>query len=263
MSASNAPRFAHSTSDSYDRFMGRYSAELAPLFADLAGVHPPMTALDVGSGPGALAHELARRLGPESVSACDPSPTFVADCARRLPGVTVKLGAAEALPFENDAFDVTLAQLVLPFVTDPVQSVAEMKRVTRAGGRIGATVWDMTGGMEMLRAFGEATAVVNPTGEPVHRPVKFGSPGELAELFASAGLVQIDEQLLKVQAAYQDFEELWSTIQTAAGPTAAFVNTLDADGLIELRKALFERVGEPSGVFTLGATAVAVVGTRA
>ena len=36
--------------DAYDRFMGRYSQELAPVFADFAGIEPALTALDVGCG---------------------------------------------------------------------------------------------------------------------------------------------------------------------------------------------------------------------
>ena len=59
--------------ESYDRFMGRHSAQLAPGLADLAGLSAGERALDVGCGPGALTAELVRRLGPENVAAVDPS----------------------------------------------------------------------------------------------------------------------------------------------------------------------------------------------
>ena len=64
--------------DSYDRFMGRYSALLAPLLAELAGVAEGQRVLDVGCGPGALTTELVRLLGPDNVTAVDPSESFVA-----------------------------------------------------------------------------------------------------------------------------------------------------------------------------------------
>jgi ubiquinone/menaquinone biosynthesis C-methylase UbiE len=52
------------TSDSaYDKFMGRFSVRLAPLFADFAGVAAGSRVLDVGAGTGALTAELLRR-GP-------------------------------------------------------------------------------------------------------------------------------------------------------------------------------------------------------
>jgi trans-aconitate methyltransferase len=62
----------------YDAFMGRYSFPLAPRLADLAGVAEGQRALDVGCGTGALTAELVRRLGAASVSAVDPSASFVA-----------------------------------------------------------------------------------------------------------------------------------------------------------------------------------------
>ena len=40
--------------DKYDRFMGRYSRELAPLLIEFAGVEPGMVVVDVGCGPGPL-----------------------------------------------------------------------------------------------------------------------------------------------------------------------------------------------------------------
>ena len=94
----------------YDRFMGRYSTPLAPLFADLASVSAGQRALDVGCGPGALTAELSRRLGAAAVSAVDPSPSFVEAARERNPGVDVRSAAAEDLPFGDGDFDVVLAQ---------------------------------------------------------------------------------------------------------------------------------------------------------
>src|SRR2546430_1552171 len=120
--------------ESYDRFMGRYSAPLAVAFADGAGIEPRQTALDVGCGPGALTAELVRRVGPESVAAIDPSEPFVEACRRRYPEVDVRLGQAEKLPYPDGRFDAALAQLVLHFVSDPDAAACEMRRVVREGG---------------------------------------------------------------------------------------------------------------------------------
>src|ERR1700722_15532071 len=103
------------------QFMGRYCEPLAARFADLAGVRRGQRVLDVGCGPGALTAELVRRVGPESVSAVDPSASFAAAARERLPGADVRQSAAEQLPFPDATFDATLAQLVVHFMTDPVQ----------------------------------------------------------------------------------------------------------------------------------------------
>src|SRR3954468_21620866 len=59
--ASRVGQFFTSTS-SYERFMGRFSGQLGPLFADFAGAEASGRALDVGCGPGALTVEFAARL---------------------------------------------------------------------------------------------------------------------------------------------------------------------------------------------------------
>src|SRR4051794_9093195 len=125
----------------YDRFMGRYSRQLSPQLAELAGVQEGQRALDVGCGPGALTVELVERLGPSAVKAVDPSASFVDAMADRFPEVDVERAPAERLPFEDDAFDVALAQLVVPFMSDAVAGLREMARVTVGGGVVAACGW--------------------------------------------------------------------------------------------------------------------------
>jgi SAM-dependent methyltransferase len=239
----------------YDSFMGRYSAGLASPFADQAGVEPGARALDVGCGPGALTGELVTRLGAESVAACDPSPDFVAECARRFPAVDVRQGRAESLPFEPASFDVALAQLVLHFVSDAELASREMARVVRPGGAIAACVWDFDEGMEMLRAFWDAATALDPNAPDEARTLRFGRPGEIAEVFTSVGLVDVRESEITTSSAYDGFEELWSGFLAGVGPAGSFCVALDPDGRARLHDELFERVGRPDGSFTLNAVA--------
>jgi ubiquinone/menaquinone biosynthesis C-methylase UbiE len=117
----------------YDRFMGRYSIPLAPLFADFARVRSGQCALDVGCGPGALTSQLVARLGPDAVQAVEPSDSFVSAVRDRHPGVRVQQALAENLPFEDRQSDAALAQLVVHFMTDPVAGLREVGRVTKPG----------------------------------------------------------------------------------------------------------------------------------
>lgn len=254
-------RHFQTTGEAYDSFMGRYSRPLAHAFADAAGVEAGMSALDVGCGPGALTGVLVDRLGAASVSAIDPSPPFVADCARRHAGVDVREGRAEAIPFADECFDRSLAQLVLHFVSDPPGAAAEMRRVVRPGGGIAACVWDFEVEMEMLRAFWDAARVVDQHAPDEARTLRFGAPGEIAELFDGVGIVDVVESRLTVESTYADFDELWAGFLAGIGPAGAFCVALDDDRREILRSEIFDRIGAPAGSFTLSATALCASGT--
>ena len=245
----------------YDAFMGRYSNGLATAFAEVLGVREGGTALDVGCGPGALCDVLVARLGSASVSACDPSPGFVAECSARHPGVTVLQGRAEAVPFPDAGFDVVAAQLVFHFVTDPDAAVGELRRVARPGGTVGACVWDGEHGMEMLRDFWGAAAELDAHLPEEARSLRFGRPGELVELFERAGLDPVSESTLDVHTDYAKFDELWSGFEAGIGPAGAYCAGLPAGRRARLRDRLWQRLGRPGGRFTLMATARCVTGS--
>lgn len=244
----------------YDSFMGRYSLGLAERFADAAGVVPGSTALDVGCGPGALTGVLVSRLGADAVYACDPSTSFRDECAARNPGVVVKLGRAEALPFDADCVDHAMAQLVLHFVSEPRDAAREMARVVRPGGRVSACVWDFDEGMEMLRAFWDAALTIDPDVPEEARTRPFGRPGEIAELFTSVGIEGVVESTMRAASSYQSFEELWSGFVAGAGRPGAYCVSLSEEDRGRLRTELFARLGSPKGSFTLGALARCAVG---
>jgi SAM-dependent methyltransferase len=244
----------------YDSFMGRYSQPLAEKFANAAGVRPGEIAVDVGCGPGALTGVLVARLGAASVFACDPSPSFCDDCAARHPGVLVKQGRAEAIPFETDMADHAMAQLVLHFVSEPEGAAREMARVVRPGGRVAACVWDFHDGMEMLRAFWDAALTIDPRAPDEARTLRFGRPGEIAELLASAGLEGIQESTLSVKSSYSSFDELWDGLLGGVGPAGSYCVSLHRAERDRLRRAMRTVLGSPSGSFTLGAVARCAVG---
>src|SRR3954452_24537592 len=241
--------------DSYDRFMGRYSALLAERFADFAGVGDTQRALDVGCGPGALTAELVARLGTERVTAVDPSQSFVAAARERHPGVEVALGAAEHLPFADDAFDVALAQLVVHFIADPVAGLREMARVVRAGGVVAACVWDHAGGRTPIGVFWLAVRERDPATHD-ESDLNGARAGPPAALFREAGLAGAEEAELAVTVRHPSFEDWWQPLTLGVGPAGAYVAALDDGARADVRERLRRVLGD--GPFDMTGTVWAV-----
>jgi len=220
--------------DAYARFMGRFSEPLAERFAALAEVRAGQEVLDVGCGPGALTGRLVERVGADAVSAIDPSDPFVAAVRSRFPRVDVRSGSAEHLPFPDDSFDVSLAQLVVHFMTDPVSGLSEMARVTRAGGVVAACVWDTAGGGGPLDAFWRAVHDIDPDAHDESR-LAGAREGHLAELCAEAGLKDIQPTTLTVVVRFPTFVDWWEPFTLGVGPAGAHVAQLDEGQRVVLR----------------------------
>jgi SAM-dependent methyltransferase len=237
--------------DAYDDFMGRYATELAPLFADFAGVEPGLRALDVGAGTGALTAELVSR--GAQVAAADPSPEFVTVLRERFPGLEVEEAPAESLPWGAEVFDLALAQLVLAFVSDGPAAVAEMARVAR---RVAVCMWGIAE-VDMFAAIDRTAAAIDA--RPLAEPRQYRTPQEIHDLLAPHGEVESAE--LDVQAGYRDFEDFWRTLGRGAGPAGQWFAALDSDTRERAHDELSRQVGSPTGPFELGARAFAAAVT--
>jgi SAM-dependent methyltransferase len=123
---------------------------------------PGERVLDVGSGPGFLAVEMATAVGPSgSVCAIDPSESMVKIARMRCVDckwVDACLGTSDALPFPDRTFDVVVATQVLEYVSDVKKSLQEAFRVLRPGGRLlvldtdwDSIVWHSTDDVRMAR----------------------------------------------------------------------------------------------------------------
>jgi SAM-dependent methyltransferase len=228
----------------YGRFMGRYSDLLAEPFLDQAEIGAGQRALDVGCGPGALTARLVERLGSEAVAAVDPSPSFVDAAKARFPDVDVRSGVAERLPFDDDSFDRTLAQLVVHFMTDPVAGLTEMARVTRPGGLVTACTWDHAGGTGPLAIYWAAVRALDP-GVDDESGLPGTREGHLVELCEAAGLTQVEPSVLTVSVRYATFDEWWEPYTLGVGPAGAYVGRLDPPRRAALRARCAELLPEP------------------
>jgi SAM-dependent methyltransferase len=240
--------------DAYDRFMGRYSVPLAPQLAEFAEIAAGRRVLDVGCGTGALTAELVRRVGADAVSAVDPSEPFVTAARERHPGVDVLCSTAERLPYADDSFDAALAQLVVHFMADPVAGLRELARVTRKHGVVAACVWDHGSGQGPLSLFWEAARGLD-SGVEDESLLAGARQGHLAQLFADAGLHDVEESTLSVSVEHPSFEEWWEPFTLGVGPAGDHVAGLDAERQARLRERCRELLPLPPFVVTARAWA--------
>jgi demethylmenaquinone methyltransferase / 2-methoxy-6-polyprenyl-1,4-benzoquinol methylase len=105
--------------------------------ADLAGVGPGDRALDVATGTGDLAIELAGRVGPDGeVVGSDFSEEMLALARSKDPRVRWEWANALELPYPDGAFDAATVGFGARNFSDLERGISEMARVVRPGGRV-------------------------------------------------------------------------------------------------------------------------------
>ncbi len=106
----------------------------------LPHLRPTDRLLDVGSGPGTITADLARRVAEvTAIEITDEAARLTREELSRqgIDNADVRVADVHALDLEDDRFDVVHAHQVLQHVADPVQALREMARVTRPGGVVG------------------------------------------------------------------------------------------------------------------------------
>jgi SAM-dependent methyltransferase len=113
-------------------------------------LRPGMTLLDVGCGPGTITADLAARIAPGRLTACELTGDALAlaraeAISRGSANIDFAVSDVHALDFADAAFDVVHAHQVLQHAGDPVGALREMRRVCKSGGIIAARDGDYAG----------------------------------------------------------------------------------------------------------------------
>ena len=226
-------------SAAYERFMGRWSRAVAPVFLGWLGARQRANWLDVGCGTGILSETLLQLCAPASVDAIDPAPAQI-EAAARGPAAgraTFQVADARKLPFPDASFDVVASALVINFIPERPPALAEMRRVARPGGLVAAYVWDFA-------------AELSPSG-PLRRAMRrFGAevpgiPGTedsrveaLQRLFQAAGLEQLETRTIDVCLAYTDFQDFWQAQTPGYAPTTRIIAAMKDNERMRLMRAV-------------------------
>ncbi|WP_226039109.1 methyltransferase domain-containing protein [Natrinema sp. DC36] len=213
---------------------GRYPAmapNMLPAIARLvntAGIDPGNRVLDVGCGTGNAALT-ARRAGANVVG-LDLAHGML-ELARDNASLAAEddigwlTGDAEALPVPDDAFDVVLSNFGHVFAPDSARAGAELRRVTKPGGRVCFTAWSPNG------VVGDLTAVLTDhVAEPPSDPwshLQWGKPEFVREQFADVAALSFQRRLLEFR--YATPHHFWREFAEESGPLSPVLQRMNDD----------------------------------
>lgn len=251
------------SADTYERYMGRWSRKIAPLFLDWLDASHGKDWADIGCGTGVLSSLIAGSCKPSRLVGIDTSAAFVEQAARAVPSGEFREGNAANIDFPNGQFDYAVSGLMLNFVADKAKALSEMARIVRPGGSVGLYVWDYAGHMQIMRTFFDAARTIDPGSsrhdDGINAPIC--RPGPLADALSVTGLSGVQTAALDIAASFVDFDDYWLPFTGGTGSAPKYVMSLDEPTRSRIRHALRERLPTgPDGEILLAVRAWAAKG---
>ncbi|MFG3406452.1 class I SAM-dependent methyltransferase [Streptomyces sp. NPDC048142] len=229
----------------YARTYARLCAHPAAALLDAAGAGPGSRVLDVGCGSGTISAVAAGR--GATAYAVDAEPGMVAATRRAHPGVAACIARIPELPYGDGKFDVVAGNFVLNHVGRPREALAELRRITRPGGRVAVTVWRSPGapGQTLIGRAAQAAGLTRPGRLPALAPEDdFPRTAEgLAALLDAAGLLGAQGS----EAAWEhrcDPGTWWAGAERGIGAIGQVLNSGGARGVAAARQAYDELCAE-------------------
>jgi SAM-dependent methyltransferase len=224
------------------------------LLAEAVDVRSSHRVLDVAAGSGNASLAAARRFA--TVTSTDYVPSLLERGrqraeAERFTNIAFEVADAESLPYADASFDVVLSTFGVMFAPDHARAAAELRRVTRPGGRIGLASWTPRGFLgHLFRVIGEYI----PPVPGVKSPLLWGTDAHLRELFPGT---RIEHTTRAFPFRYRSPEHFVEVFRTFYGPVHKAFAALDPDrqaalevDLIELLQSLDK--GGPEGLVIPG-----------
>ena len=260
----------------WDAYAGEYEAVHEPLtrqFASAALELVPVAAgqrvLDVAAGPGTLTVLAAER--GANATGVDNSPRMIARLNARLSerglaGADGRVMDAARLEFEDASFDAVFCVFGIMLFSDFRAALAEMARVTKAGGRVAIVMWNGLERMEHVLVWLRAVASAFPQFEPTPPPENWTilqNPDSLRRVMLEAGCSEVDVHT--VVRHWQVESAAWFAGHADLSPAAEGLYRVlgpDARGAVQRALERQLRAQHGDGAFALAAEAHIAVGIR-
>lgn len=252
-------------SEAYDRYMGRWSRKIAPIFLGWLDPVRGLQWIDIGCGTGVLTATIVATCEPSEVVGVDSSDPFLQSARANIPEPQVSFIKGDALhvPRDDGSVDIAVSGLVLNFVAGKEAAVREMARIVRPGGTVALYVWDYAGHMQVMRRFFDVAIGLDPAAAEYDDGAKapICRPGPLAELFRHCGLLDVSVRAIDIAAAFDSFDDYWTPFLGGTGSAPKYCASLDDGARERLRQAIqLQLPTGPDGEILLAARAWAARG---
>lgn len=239
----------------FDEFTTPQSTTLAQQVLRHLDLQPGTRLLDVGAGSGALSIPAAQT--GVDVVATDLAPAMIERLNQRaraegVPTLVGKVMDGTALDLDDNAFDVAVSVNGVSLFPDLPKGLAEMKRVTRTGGRVVIVAIGPPPQAEFISFFvGAMKAVVPgftpwPT-DPPPLPFQVADPRVLSRRLHKAGLQDVEVHPITWRMIIDSAEHLWQVFTSSNPIGAQLVRDLPAQQAAEIRQVLGGMLRERSG----------------
>lgn len=202
--------------------------------AQRLGARPGEQALDVGTGTGWSARNVAR--SGACVTAVDISEAML-EAARTLsahvrPPISFELADVEQMPFQDARFDRLISTFGVMFALDQRQAAAELARVCKRGARLVLVCWAPGGAVEEF--FG-VLAKHDPEPAPASAasPMAWGDPKAVEDLLGHDFELAFEHGLS--EAYHDSVDDIWDWYARGFGPVRSLVTNLEGDAAAALR----------------------------
>ncbi|MBE7554740.1 MAG: class I SAM-dependent methyltransferase [Anaerolineales bacterium] len=197
------------------------------VFAE-AGVGAGTKLLDVGCGPGLVAHLAARR--GALVSGLDAAEASVEIARERTPEGDFRVGEMEELPWPDNTFDVVTSFNAFQYAADLVSALREARRVVRPEGRVAMVVWGRPEDCETVATVTALSKLLPPPPPGAPGPFALSAPGRVEGLLQQAGLVPLASG--EVDCSFE-FPDLETGVRghMSVGPAAAAIRQAGAEAV--------------------------------
>ncbi len=196
-----------------------------------------LSVLDAGCGSGGMLRLVAGH--GARVSGLDASAALLDVARGHLPEADLRTGDIGELPYDDASFDVVTAFNSIQYAADAKTAVAELARVTRAGGRVGIGTWGEPERCQTEVLFARLRQLAPPP-PGAAAPLAVSAPGVVEDLLAAAGLEPCAAGEADCPFSYPELDTGWRG-QAAAGPVQRVIQVAGADAT----RAAFDQAHAP------------------